>query len=55
MNEITIPGTELTPKSIYCIGRNYIEHAKELNNPIPSSPLVFLNLKALFVLMVLKL
>lgn len=42
MNEITIPGTNLAPKSIYCIGRNYIEHAKELNNPIPSSPLVFL-------------
>lgn len=42
MNEITIPGTNLTPRSIYCIGRNYIEHAKELNNPVPSSPLVFL-------------
>lgn len=42
MNEITIPGTDLTPKSIYCIGRNYIEHAKELNNPVPSSPLVFI-------------
>lgn len=42
MNEITIPGTELIPKSIYCIGRNYIEHAKELNNPVPSSPLVFI-------------
>lgn len=42
MNEIKIPGTELAPKSIYCIGRNYIEHAKELNNPVPSSPLVFL-------------
>ncbi|MEP0007050.1 MAG: fumarylacetoacetate hydrolase family protein [Balneola sp.] len=42
MNEITIPGTGLAPKSIYCIGRNYIEHAKELNNPVPSSPLVFL-------------
>jgi 2-keto-4-pentenoate hydratase/2-oxohepta-3-ene-1,7-dioic acid hydratase in catechol pathway len=42
MNEITIPGTDLAPKSIYCIGRNYIEHAKELNNPVPSSPLIFL-------------
>ena len=42
MNEICIPGTNLVTKSIYCIGRNYIEHAKELNNPIPSSPLVFL-------------
>ncbi len=27
---------------IICIGRNYIEHAKELNNPVPKSPLVFM-------------
>jgi 2-keto-4-pentenoate hydratase/2-oxohepta-3-ene-1,7-dioic acid hydratase in catechol pathway len=27
---------------IICIGRNYVDHAKELNNPIPSSPLVFM-------------
>lgn len=27
---------------IICIGRNYIDHAKELNNPIPSEPLFFL-------------
>lgn len=26
---------------IICIGRNYIEHAKELNNPVPKKPLVF--------------
>ena len=25
----------------YCIGRNYREHAAELNNPIPERPLVF--------------
>lgn len=25
----------------YCIGRNYRDHAKELNNPIPKQPLVF--------------
>ena len=42
MKKISIPGTDLTPRSIYCIGRNYIKHAKELNNPVPSSPLVFL-------------
>ena len=29
-------------KNIYCIGRNYREHAKELNNPIPDKPLIFL-------------
>lgn len=27
---------------IICIGRNYIDHAKELNNPVPKSPLVFM-------------
>jgi acylpyruvate hydrolase len=27
---------------IICIGRNYAEHAKELNNPIPDEPVIFL-------------
>lgn len=27
---------------IFCIGRNYTEHAKELNNPVPSEPLIFM-------------
>lgn len=27
---------------IICIGRNYAEHAKELNNPIPENPVVFM-------------
>ena len=27
---------------IFCIGRNYAEHAKELNNPLPTEPLVFM-------------
>lgn len=27
---------------ILCIGRNYVDHAKELNNPLPSEPVVFL-------------
>jgi acylpyruvate hydrolase len=27
---------------IICIGRNYIDHATELNNPIPKSPLIFM-------------
>lgn len=29
-------------KNIYCIGRNYTEHAKELGNPVPDSPIIFL-------------
>jgi len=27
---------------IICVGRNYIDHAKELNNPVPSSPFFFI-------------
>ncbi len=27
---------------IICIGRNYAEHAKELNNPLPERPVVFM-------------
>ena len=26
---------------IICIGRNYLEHAKELNNPVPTKPMFF--------------
>jgi acylpyruvate hydrolase len=27
---------------IICIGRNYVEHAHELNNPVPSQPVFFM-------------
>ncbi|MFD2923408.1 fumarylacetoacetate hydrolase family protein [Halobacillus naozhouensis] len=27
--------------TIYCVGRNYVRHAKELNNEVPDSPLLF--------------
>lgn len=30
------------PSKVVCIGRNYREHAKELDHPIPTEPLVFL-------------
>ncbi|HBV87390.1 MAG TPA: fumarylacetoacetate hydrolase [Desulfosporosinus sp.] len=28
-------------KNIVCVGRNYVQHAQELNNPIPQAPLLF--------------
>jgi acylpyruvate hydrolase len=28
--------------TIFCIGRNYIDHAKELNNPVPAEPVIFM-------------
>jgi 2-keto-4-pentenoate hydratase/2-oxohepta-3-ene-1,7-dioic acid hydratase in catechol pathway len=31
-----------TPSKIVCVGRNYLEHAKELNNEAPKEPLIFL-------------
>jgi 2-keto-4-pentenoate hydratase/2-oxohepta-3-ene-1,7-dioic acid hydratase in catechol pathway len=44
--EIPLASTHLlvpvNPSKIVCIGRNYREHAKELNHPIPSEPLIFL-------------
>jgi 2-keto-4-pentenoate hydratase/2-oxohepta-3-ene-1,7-dioic acid hydratase in catechol pathway len=27
---------------IICIGRNYVEHARELNNPVPDAPVFFM-------------
>lgn len=30
------------PSKIVCVGRNYAEHAKELGNEVPQSPLLFL-------------
>lgn len=33
---------KLAINSIFCIGRNYAKHAEELNNEVPSEPMVFL-------------
>lgn len=43
MEKKKIPGLpHLQFRNLFCIGRNYVEHAKELNNEVPSQPLVFL-------------
>nr|BDT30025.1 fumarylacetoacetate hydrolase family protein [Bacteriovorax sp. HI3] len=42
MSRKKIPGTSFEVNNIFCIGRNYAEHAKELNNPVPASPVVFI-------------
>ncbi|WP_417584279.1 fumarylacetoacetate hydrolase family protein [Nitrincola sp.] len=34
--------TNLPVGKVVCIGRNYVEHAKELNNPVPDEPLLFI-------------
>ncbi|MBL7555616.1 MAG: fumarylacetoacetate hydrolase family protein [Bdellovibrionaceae bacterium] len=35
--------------SIWCVGRNYADHAKELGNTVPSQPLFFLKSSACIV------
>lgn len=43
MSTYSIPGlSHLNIGNIYCIGRNYVEHAVELNNEPPDQPIVFL-------------
>jgi 2-keto-4-pentenoate hydratase/2-oxohepta-3-ene-1,7-dioic acid hydratase in catechol pathway len=32
----------LTPSKIVCVGRNYVDHARELGNEVPKEPLIFL-------------
>ena len=42
LNEINdTHGHPLSAGTIYCIGRNYADHAKEMNAAIPSEPMVF--------------
>jgi 2-keto-4-pentenoate hydratase/2-oxohepta-3-ene-1,7-dioic acid hydratase in catechol pathway len=31
-----------SPSKIVCVGRNYLDHAKELGNEVPKEPLIFL-------------
>jgi len=41
MKTIEYKTTNITPSKIVCIGRNYVEHIKELNNEIPTNMVVF--------------
>ncbi|MCW8882100.1 MAG: fumarylacetoacetate hydrolase family protein [Sedimenticola sp.] len=42
MNSIRFDTQTITPSKVVCIGRNYVDHAKELNNEVPTSPVIFL-------------
>ena len=42
MNTIIVGNREVTPSKIICVGRNYVEHIKELNNKIPENMVIFL-------------
>ena len=41
LSEVTLLAP-VTPSKIVCVGRNYVEHAAELGNPMPTEPLLFL-------------
>ena len=36
------PASPGVPARVFCIGRNYAEHARELDNPVPAEPVVFM-------------
>lgn len=42
MHTVTLEEHSLPVGKIVCIGRNYAEHARELNNPIPDQPVIFI-------------
>jgi len=41
MKTINFNNEKITPSKVVCIGRNYVEHIKELNNETPDSMVVF--------------
>jgi len=41
VKEIKFNDNKLIPSKVVCIGRNYVEHIKELNNETPDSMVVF--------------
>ena len=42
MNTVLFDSKSVTPSKVICIGRNYVEHAKELGNEIPDEPVIFI-------------
>ena len=42
MNTIIVGNRKIEPSKIICVGRNYVEHIKELNNEIPEKMVIFL-------------
>ncbi len=42
MKSVRLDGKDIYPSKIVCIGRNYVDHIEELNNAIPSEPVIFI-------------
>ncbi len=41
MNLVSYEGSFVSPNKVICIGRNYVEHIKELGNEIPKEMVIF--------------
>jgi len=41
-NTILFNDKPIAPSKVVCVGRNYVEHIKELNNAIPTEPVIFI-------------
>ncbi len=42
MNTVVVDNERIAPCKIVCVGRNYVEHIKELNNDMPTSMVLFM-------------
>jgi 2-keto-4-pentenoate hydratase/2-oxohepta-3-ene-1,7-dioic acid hydratase in catechol pathway len=42
MREVSFLNKKISVQNIYCVGRNYALHAKELGNTVPLEPVIFL-------------
>jgi len=42
MKTVTLEHLEVAPSKVVCVGRNYVEHIKELNNEVPTSMVLFM-------------
>jgi 2-keto-4-pentenoate hydratase/2-oxohepta-3-ene-1,7-dioic acid hydratase in catechol pathway len=42
VKSIRLDGKDIQPSKIICIGRNYVEHIEELNNEVPTEPVIFM-------------
>lgn len=42
MKTVSVDGISVIPSKIVCVGRNYVEHIKELNNEVPTSMVLFM-------------
>ncbi|WP_323669103.1 fumarylacetoacetate hydrolase family protein [Aliarcobacter butzleri] len=42
MNKVLLNDKEMIPSKVICIGRNYVDHIKELNNEIPENMVFFI-------------